>query len=354
VLGLAGGSDPTKKAMTQDSARIAPEPLPPGSMVEGYRIVNKIGSGGFGVVYRAISPTGQEVAIKEYLPGALARRDGLQGVVTLAPEKNSLYRMGMRCFLEEGRALAQIDHPSVVTVLNFLHANSTVYLVMNYLEGATLQQFIMTAVSLNNPKVFRESTIRSLFDEVLGGLRVVHQHTMLHLDIKPANIFITEEDRAVLIDFGAARNVLHNDGKYLQPMFTPGFSGPEMRQRGSAIGPWTDIFAIGACIFSCMKGHPPPDAAAQEGMLRLKHYFQELRSVYSADLVDLVAACMSPTPTRRPHSVYALQKMLAPHEFVNDEPELLAPPVPLAVAIPGAKTVNPWSERIKAFSRRLA
>ena len=329
--------------MTQDSARTSPEPLPPGALVDGYRIVSKIGAGGFGVVYRAISPTGQEVAVKEYLPGALARRDAVTGAVTVVPEKNALYRMGMRCFLEEGRALAQIAHPSVVNVLNFLHANDTVYLVMNYLEGASLQQFIMTAVELKNPKVFRESTIRSLFDEVLGGLRVVHQHTMLHLDIKPANIFITEADRAVLIDFGAARNVLHNDGKYLQPMFTPGFSGPEMRQRGSAIGPWTDIYAIGACIFSCMKGHPPPDTAAHGGTVRLNQYLQQLRAVYSQGRVDLVAACMALTPTRRPHSVYALQKMLMPQEYINEDPP---PPEP--------QVVNPWSERLKAFSKRLA
>jgi serine/threonine protein kinase len=313
-------------------------------MVDGYRIVSKIGAGGFGVVYRAISPSGQEVAVKEYLPGALARRDGTNGNVAVPNEKSTLYRMGMRCFLEEGRALAQIAHPSVVNVLNFLHANETVYLVMNYLEGASLQQFIMTAVGLNNTKVFRESTIRSLFDEVLGGLRVVHQHTMLHLDIKPANIFITEEDRAVLIDFGAARNVLHNGGKFLQPMFTPGFSGPEMRQKGSAIGPWTDIYAVGACIFSCMKGHPPPDTATQDGMMRLGQYLQELRTVYSDSLVDLVAACMARTPTQRPHSVYALQKMLVPHEFINEE----LPPSPSI-----AQASNPWSSRLKALTKLL-
>ncbi len=331
--------------MKKEIARFAPEPLPPGTMVDGYRIVSKIGAGGFGVVYRAISPTGQQVAVKEYLPSALARRNGAHCAVTVAPEKNALYRMGMRCFLEEGRALAQISHPSVVSVLNFLQANDTVYLVMNYLEGASLQEFIMTAVGLKNPKVFRESTIRSLFDEVLGGLRVVHQHTMLHLDIKPANIFITEQERAVLIDFGAARNVLHNDGKYLNPMFTPGFSSPEIRQKGSAIGPWTDIYAIGACIFSCMKGHPPPDLAAQDGAVRLGQYLQELRAVYSDSLVDLVADCMATTPARRPHSVYALQKMLTPHEFVMEDALPSLPPMQAA---------NPWSERIKAFSKRLA
>lgn len=330
--------------MSQDSARNTPHALPPGSVVDGYRIVNKIGSGGFGVVYRAISPTGQEVAVKEYLPGALAQRQGVDGSIVVASEKRALYRMGMRCFLEEGRALAQISHPSVVQVLNFLHSNDTVYLVMNYLEGASLQQFIMTAASLKNPTILRESTIRSLFDEVLGGLRVVHQHTMLHLDIKPANIFVTEQDRAVLIDFGAARNVLHNDGQYLQPMFTPGFSGPEMRKKGGHIGPWTDIYAIGACIFSCMKGHPPPDAAEQQGLLRLNQYLQQLREHYSDDLVKLVAACMAPDLKRRPHSVYALQKRLAPHEFVDEEATVPEPPAPVG---------NPWSDRLKALSKLL-
>ena len=331
--------------MLQDSARCAPVPLLPGKMVDGYRIVNKIGSGGFGVVYRAISPTGEEVAIKEYLPGALARRAVSSDRIVAAPEKQALYRMGMRCFLEEGRALAQISHPSVVHVLNFLHANDTVYLVMNYLEGASLQQFIMTAVSLHQPKVFRESTIRSLFDEILRGLRVVHQHTMLHLDIKPANIFITENDRAVLIDFGAARNVLHNDGKYLQPMFTPGFSGPEMQQKGKAIGPWTDIYAIGACIFSCMKGHPPPDIAREQGVSQLSQYMLQLRTNYTENLVDIVRRCMAQDPQDRPHSVYAVQKMLGLPEFFDHEVE--DSPITLEMG-------NPWSERIKALSKLIS
>ena len=331
--------------MTQDSARSAPVALSPGKMVDGYRIVQKIGSGGFGVVYRAISPTGEEVAIKEYLPGALARRAARSDRIVAAPEKQALYRTGMRCFLEEGRALAQISHPSVVHVLNFLHANDTVYLVMNYLEGASLQQFIMTAVSLNQPKVFRESTIRSLFDEILRGLRVVHQHTLLHLDIKPANIFITEDDRAVLIDFGAARNVLHNDGTYLQPMFTPGFSGPEMRQKGKPIGPWTDIYAIGACIFSCMKGHPPPDVARGEGESQLSQYMLQLRTNYSENLVDIVRRCMAQDPQNRPHSVYAVQQMLAPIELLDQEVEYS--PSDLEVR-------NPWSGRIKALSKLIA
>jgi serine/threonine protein phosphatase PrpC len=83
---------------------------------------------------------------------------------------------------------------------------------------------------------------------------------MLHLDIKPANIFITDDNKAVMIDFGAAREVLSKEGNFIRPMYTPGFAAPEMYRRDSSMGPWTDIYAIGACIYACMQGYPPNDA----------------------------------------------------------------------------------------------
>jgi serine/threonine protein kinase len=251
------------------------------------------------------------VALKEYLPAALASRASGDAAIVVAQEKRALYRIGFRSFLEEGRALAQIVHPNVVSVLNFFQENDTVYLVMNYLRGASLQQFIVTSASLGHTKVFRESTIRSLFEEVLRGLRVVHQHKMLHLDIKPGNILVTDDDRAVLLDFGAARNVLHQDGKFLQPMFTPGFSAPEMYRRGKPIGPWTDIYAIGACMFSCMKGCPPPDAAKADCRPKLEAMVADLHGKYSPMLMELVLSCMQMDPQARPHSVLSVQKVLS-------------------------------------------
>ncbi|MEG1454978.1 MAG: serine/threonine-protein kinase, partial [Comamonas sp.] len=187
------------------SSKNKPAPLASDSVIGGYRILRRLAAGGFGVVYLAMDATGQQVAIKEYLPASLALRDPGERLPRVVPEKLSLYRLGLKSFFEEGRSLAQLSHPSVVSVLNFFRENETVYMVMNYLEGANLQDFILTARGVKTDKVLRESSIRSLFDEVLRGLRIVHQHKMLHLDIKPANIFITDDDRAVLIDFGAAR-----------------------------------------------------------------------------------------------------------------------------------------------------
>ncbi|MEO7115681.1 MAG: protein kinase, partial [Caldimonas sp.] len=185
-------------------SKLKPAPLPSGTVVGGYQVIKKLAAGGFGVVYLCEDSDRKLVALKEYLPSSLAERSPGELTPRVKPEKQPLYRLGLKSFFEEGRSLAQISHTSVVSVLNFFRENETVYMVMNYLQGDTLQDFIVTARDLKRDKVFRESTIRSLFDEILRGLRIVHQHKMLHLDIKPANIFITNENKAVLLDFGAA------------------------------------------------------------------------------------------------------------------------------------------------------
>jgi serine/threonine protein kinase len=292
-------------------SKVKPAPLPPDTVIGGYRIVRKVAAGGFGLVYLALDPDGQQVAVKEYLPSSLATRAIGELAPQVQPEKLSLYRLGLKSFFEEGRSLAQISHPSVVSVLNFFRENETVYMVMNYLEGAALQDFIVTARDLKQSKVFRESTIRSLFDEILRGLRIVHQHKMLHLDIKPANIFITDDNKSVLIDFGAAREVLSKEGNFIRPMYTPGFAAPEMYRRDASMGPWTDIYAIGACIYACMQGFPPNEAPQRLEKDRIAIALGRLRGVYSDNLIEVVEWCMSLDPLSRPQSVFALQKELS-------------------------------------------
>jgi serine/threonine protein kinase len=182
---------------------------------------------------------------------------------------------------------------------------------MNYLEGASLQDFILTARQLKQPKVFRESTIRSLTEEILRGLRIVHQHRMLHLDIKPANILITDDNRAVLIDFGAAREVLTKEGNFTRPMYTPGFAAPEMYRRDGLMGPWTDLYAMGACIYSCMHGFPPHEATLRVADDRSATALARLRGTYSDNLIEVVSWCMALDPLARPQSVFELQKVLS-------------------------------------------
>jgi len=292
-------------------SKVKPAPLPPDTKIGGYRVVRKVAAGGFGVVYLAVDAEGQKFAVKEYLPSSLATRAPGELLPQVQPEKLSLYRLGLKSFFEEGRSLAQISHPSVVSVMNFFRENETVYMVMNYLEGASLQDFIITARDQKQAKVFRESTIRSLFDEILRGLRIVHQHKMLHLDIKPANIFITDDNKSVLIDFGAAREVLSKEGNFIRPMYTPGFAAPEMYRRDASMGPWTDIYAIGACLYACMQGYPPNEAPQRLEKDRITTALARLRGVYSDNLIEVVEWCMSLDPLSRPQSVFTLQKELS-------------------------------------------
>jgi len=230
-------------------SKLKPAALPAGTVVGGYQIVKKLAAGGFGVVYLAEDAKQHMVAVKEYLPSSLAERAPGELIPRVKPDKQPLYRLGLKSFFEEGRSLAQISHPSVVSVLNFFRENETVYMVMNYLQGETLQDFIVTARDLKRDKVFRESTIRSLYDEVLRGLRIVHQHKMLHLDIKPANVFITNDNKAVMLDFGAAREVLSKEGNFIRPMYTPGFAAPEMYRRDGNFRPVDLEFAPDGSLY---------------------------------------------------------------------------------------------------------
>ena len=133
---------------------------------------------------------------------------------------------------------------------------------------------------------------------------------MLHLDIKPANIFIGNDNKAVMLDFGAAREVLSKEGNFIRPMYTPGFAAPEMYRRDGTLGPWTDIYAIGACIYACMQGYPPNDAPQRIEKDRLALSLSRLRNVYSDNLIEVTEWCMSLDPLSRPQSVFALQKEL--------------------------------------------
>ncbi len=292
-------------------AKLKPAPLPAGTLIGGYRLLRKLSAAGFGIVYLATDREGQQGAIKEYLPASLATREPGQRLPQVAPDKLALYRLGLKSFFEEGRALAQISHASVVGVLNFFRENDTVYMVMNCLEGATLQDYIVTARDLKHSRVLGEATIRSLFDEILRGLRIVHQHKMLHLDLKPANLFITDDNRAVMLDFGAAREVLAKEGRFIRPMYTPGFAAPEMYRRDVPLGPWTDIYAIGASLYACMQGCPPPELPQRRESDRLPQLLERLQGAYSESLVAIVRWCMQLDALARPQSVFALQRALS-------------------------------------------
>lgn len=285
-------------------------PLPDGLAIGGYRLVKKISSGGFSIVYLAEDARHARYAIKEYLPSTLVKREQGELVPTIATENLATYRNGLKCFFEEGRALARILHPNVVRVVNFFRANETVYMVMAYEEGRSLQELILRNRNRPDKIVISERHIRSIFAQVMNGLREVHANRMLHLDLKPANIYMRLDGSPTLLDFGAARQTLTTDAPKLFPMYTPGFAAPELYRKNQQLGPWTDVYSIGASIFACMMGAPPQPSDQRDLTDKMPGLLDQLASRYSKPLVDLTRWCLELDPLKRPQSVFALQKAL--------------------------------------------
>jgi len=218
----------------------------------------------------------------------------------------AIFRHGLKCFFEEGRALAMINHPNVVRVENFFRANETCYMVMQYVRGRTLQFHIQ-----RHRHEFNENFIRRLFAHLMNGLREVHTRKLLHLDIKPANIFIAMEGRPVLLDFGAARITLSEEAMKLKTMYTAGFAAPEQyRFEQGELGPWSDIYSVGATMYTCLAGTPPQAGDAREEKDRIIPLKTLTRGDYSQTLYDIVDSCLAIDHLKRPQTAFELQKLL--------------------------------------------
>jgi serine/threonine protein kinase len=282
------------------------EPLPQGFKLEEYLIDRKIGGGGFGMVYLAYDPDGRPVAIKEYSPDGVVRRVDDGTVQPLSDEKSKSFRYGMKYFFEEGRVLAQVRHPNVVRVLNFFRANDTVYMVMQYEEGKTLQHHIRELAA----EPMRESFLRRVFVQLLNGLREVHAHKLLHLDIKPSNIYIREDGSPVLLDFGAARQASSSENLRYSQMYTPGFAAPEQYNQHDRLGPWTDIYGVGASMYTCLSKSAPPPADARQKEDTFRQATEAFSDLYSLELLVLVDSMLRLNYMQRPQSVFMVQKQL--------------------------------------------
>src|SRR5436189_4690676 len=276
----------------------ANQPLPDGTQLENYHLLRVLAHGGFSFVYLAHDENETPVAIKEYLPSTLAVRTNGAISPNMPEEDAATFKYGMKCFFEEGRALASLSHPNVVRVLNFFRANETVYLVMRYERGRTLQKHIENRKGLPD-----ETWMRATFAQLLNGLREVHTNKLLHLDIKPANVFLRNDGSPLLIDFGGARQTLSAEGVMLPLTYTPGFAAPEHYARSGELGPWTDIYSVGATVYSCLASAAPQPAHERLVKDELVPARRAWAEKYSAVLLDIIDWCLRLDHLERPQSV---------------------------------------------------
>ena len=279
--------------------------LPIGYFLHDYIITKVLSTGGFSFVYLAQDLNNNTVAIKEYMPTGLALREKGATVIIVNEDDTATFKHGLKCFFEEGLALARIDHKNIVRVLNFFRENNTVYMVMQYERGKSLQDYI-----LSQPKPVTEKFVRRVFSELLNGLREVHTLKLLHLDIKPANIYIRLDGSPVLLDFGSARQALTQTQSKLSPSYTPGFAPPEQYFERKHLGPWSDIYSVGASMYSCLVRSAPMAANLRVKQDFLAPAVKVGQDIYTQDLLTIIDNCLALDYLHRPQSVFSLQKTL--------------------------------------------
>lgn len=280
--------------------------LQSGTVIDQYIIERELAHGGFSSVYLARQLKDQvQVVIKEYLPRALAHRTWNNMIVANSNETEALFRRGRILFFEEAKVLAKLKHPNIVEVINFFKAKSTVYMVMTYDYGLTLDKIIN-----NKNPVITEVLFLSLFKSLLAGIEHLHRNQFVHLDIKPANILVRPGFDAILLDFGAIQTYPKVQLNKQNNVLTKGYSPIEQYDSNSTLGPWTDIYAVGASMRACLDLKTPlsaPERAKQEKLIPAVKAF---KNKFPETFLKAIDSAMELSPENRPQSVAEFRQTL--------------------------------------------
>jgi len=279
----------TSSSALPDEPQERPHPLAAGHRLDEFELLEVIGEGGFGIVYRAYDHSLQrEVAIKEYMPSMLARRVGDDSVHVRSDRVTATFQAGLRSFINEARTLAQFSHPALVRVHRFWEANSTAYMAIQLYRGRTLRR-----LAEEEPSKISEAWLLGMLGPLLGALETLHRSQCFHRDIAPDNIFIQQDDMPVLLDFGAARKSIADLVDEVAVMVKSGYSPIEQYADDNTLlqGAWTDLYALGAVLYRAVTGHPPPSAVVRS----VQDAYVPLSSLGRGDLSPAFCAAVDHT-----------------------------------------------------------
>ncbi len=318
--------------------------LPLGTFLGEFEITGLIGEGGFGIVYLAQDHSLQRrVALKEYMPSALAARSGHAQVSVKSERHRETFEAGLQSFVNEARLLAQFDHASLVKVYRFWEANGTAYMIMPFYEGVTFKEWLhkrrsQPLKSIAGPSQDdlipsgglalsgrlggsanadppSEERLMALLGPLTEALQVIHAQQCYHRDIAPDNILLLGgSERPLLLDFGAARRVIGDMTQALTVILKPGYAPieqyaevPSMKQ-----GPWTDVYALAAVVYYAIVGKTPPTSVGR--LVRDSHQtlssLQSVTARFSPRFVNAIDAALAVKPDERTQTIADLRVAL--------------------------------------------
>jgi serine/threonine protein kinase len=249
-------------AVKPDGARCGSENcLPAGTRLADYEIVEVLGEGGFGIVYLAFDHSlHRHVAIKEYMPSALALRGNDAGVSLRAERHQDTFRLGLKSFINEARFLAQFDHPALVKVHRYWEQNRTAYTAMQYYDGRTVKDIVA-----HHPEQVDEAWCLRILTNILQALEMLYTMQIVHRDVSPDNIIVQANGDAVLLDFGSARQVIGDMTRGLTVILKPGYAPVEQYAGDASLeqGAYTDIYALAAVMYHAITGQAPASSIAR-------------------------------------------------------------------------------------------
>ena len=281
--------------------------LPTGARIAEFEIIRVLGEGGFGIVYLAFDQLlHRHVAIKEYFPSSYAVRRDAQTITALSPSHEDTYRAGMASFIEEARLLARFEHPSLLKVLRYWESNGTAYMVMPHYQGRTLRELIKCDAYTT------EAELRALMSPLLDAVAVMHDEQCFHRDISPENVIIRPSGAPVLLDFGAARRILGDSTKALTVVLKQNYAPIEQYSDDGAMaqGPWTDIYALAAMMFTIVMRKPPPSAVARVYQDPVKPLAKALPAGFTPEFLRGIDLGMAVRPEDRPRTIAAFKQAL--------------------------------------------
>lgn len=305
--------------------------LPPGTSIGDFEIEKYLSAGGFGITYRGWDTVlGRAVAVKEYLPSAVAVRVADMTVHPKTRDDVEDYQKGLDDFLREARVLARFEHhPNIVRVHRFFEAHGTAYIVMEFVEGQPLSMLCEAEKILDEPR------LTAILNPLLAALSEMHAVEFLHRDIKPGNIMLRDDGAPVLIDFGAARAAMGARSQSMTAIASPGYAPIEQYTTKGRQGPWTDIYAVGASLYQAMTGAKPSEAPARSVGDDLVPTDQATAGRYSKPLCDAVDWALRMRGTDRPQSIADWREVLegrsvppapSPEPAAGDSRSPAAPP----------------------------